>query len=494
MEFFTVPQLAKRKKADLLVIPFWAHPTKPQAAVEVGTLESILAPALETGDFHAKEGEILLVYAKGLPEQRVALLGLGRHEQLKVESLRRSYGSLTKQCLGKKIRHLNLTIPATVVLPYKEIIQGMAEGLLLPNYVFDRMKQHSEGEEAQEPSLIETLTWIAPDSVLEVVHRVEAICDGVYYARDLINGNADDITPQYLVSCAKGLAQELSHTKVTLFDKKRLEKENFGLLLAVNRGSPRDPALIILEYKGQPKSKNHTVLVGKGITFDTGGLNLKMTGMETMKSDMGGAAACLGALLAISNLELKVNVTIVIPTTENCIDGHSFKPGDVYTSYSGKKVEMTNTDAEGRLILADAIAYASAHLQPTRIIDIATLTGAIEVALGSEASGLMCTDETLAQQLIAAGERTFERVWRMPLYDEYKERLKSDIADLKSWNGRSGGACVAATFIRSFVDSSIPWAHLDIAGTAYLSEAKRYLPKYGTGAGVRLLVDLIENL
>jgi leucyl aminopeptidase len=189
-----------------------------------------------------------------------------------------------------------------------------------------------------------------------------------------------------------------------------------------------------------------------------------------------------------------VNLTAIIPTTENSVDAKSFKPGDVYRSYLGKTVEMTNSDAEGRLILADALAYASQNLKPSRLIDIATLTGAIEVALGSEASGLMSTDDQLATALMKAGENTYERLWRMPLFEGYQDKLKSDIADLKSWNGRAGSSCVAATFLKNFVGKDIPWAHLDIAGTAYMTEPKKYMPKYASGVGVRLIVEFLQQL
>jgi leucyl aminopeptidase len=233
--------------------------------------------------------------------------------------------------------------------------------------------------------------------------------------------------------------------------------------------------------------------VGKGVTYDTGGLNLKPTGsMETMKCDMAGAAACFGVMQALSKLHMPVNVTVVVPTTENSIDANSFKPGDVYTSYTGLTVEMTNSDAEGRLILADGLAYAVKNLHPTQLIDIATLTGAIDIALGVEASGLMSTSDSLSEGLLQAGEATSERLWRMPLFPEYKDRLKSDIADLKSWNGRPAGANVAAMFLRQFV-GDIPWAHIDIASTAYVTDPKKYCPKYASGMGVRLLTQFLEN-
>ncbi|MCB1135296.1 MAG: leucyl aminopeptidase, partial [Chlamydiia bacterium] len=257
--------------------------------------------------------------------------------------------------------------------------------------------------------------------------------------------------------------------------------------------SCNEPAFIIMQHKGDPRSKDHTVIVGKGVTYDTGGLNLKPTGsMEDMKCDMSGAAVAFGTLYAAAKLGLKKNLSVVVAATENSIGSRSYKPGDVYSSYLGKTVEIGNTDAEGRLTLADALAYANKNLHPTRMIDLATLTGAMLIALGEEASGLMSNDDTLAEQLKQAGERTFERVWRLPLFDEYKDQLKSEIADISNIGGRHAGSITAGIFLKEFVGDT-PWAHLDIAGTAYLSKARRYHPKNGTGIGVRLLIDYLEN-
>jgi len=245
-----------------------------------------------------------------------------------------------------------------------------------------------------------------------------------------------------------------------------------GLLLAVNRGSSQDPAFIILRYQGDRKLKEHTVFLGKGITFDTGGLNIKQTGqMETMKCDMAGAAAVLGLFRAVAGLGMRVNITGVIASTENAIGPLSYKPGDVYTSHSGKTVEIVNTDAEGRLILADALSYATQHLHPTAMIDLATLTGSVVIALGEEVTGLFSNHRKLAKKLSDAGLVSGERLWELPTYPEYKEQLRSSIADLKNSGGRKAGWITAALFLQEFV-GDVPWAHLDIAGTAYLSEMK----------------------
>jgi len=495
MKFAHIEQLEKRKKTDGFVLPYWKDNQKTQPAFTYKKgWPSIVDEALASGDFRGNEGETLFFYVEDQPEKRFCLLGLGTKEKMTVEGLRRCYGGLTKNCLSKRLKSLNLVIPEIKNIKEEKIIKGIAEGLFLPNYLFNRHK--SLEPEEQKETLLQSVTWIGSfPHTLEIANEVMTICEAVHYTRDLINENADVVTPQYLAVSAQDMASKHPAIKTTIFDKKRIEKEALGLLLAVNRGSALDPAFIIMEYRGNPKSSDKTVLIGKGVTYDTGGLNLKPTGsMETMKCDMSGAAVCLGTMLAVCQLKVKVNLTVVIPTTENGIDAKSFKPGDVYRSYLGKTVEMTNSDAEGRLILADALAYAVKNLQPTRLIDIATLTGAIEVALGSEAAGIMSQSDELAQALTQAGNETFERVWRMPLFDEYKERLKSDIADMKSWNGRSAGANVAAYFLRLFVPDSIPWAHIDIAGTAYVSEAKKYQPKYATGYGVRLLLEFLQNL
>lgn len=495
MIFHHFKRLDDRKNADVLIIAFWKLKQGVESAVPLPKeISKLLEMALATGDFKGKEGELLTLYVDGKPEKRFCLLGLGVKEKMSVETLRRCYGGLAKSCLDKKLHHINLLIPDISELDENSLIRGIVEGILLPNYSYQKYK-HREPDE-QEMTLLQVINWIGSYANANTIAKeVLAICKGVYYVRDLVNDNADDATPQYLAKCANDIAEKYSSVKAVVFDKKRIEQEKMGLLLAVNRGSALDPAFIILEYHGNPESKDKTVIVGKGVTYDTGGLNIKPTGgMETMKCDMAGGAACLGTILALAQLKMKVNVTAVIPSTENATDANSFKPGDVYKSYSGKTVEMTNSDAEGRLILADALSYSIKNLQPSRIIDLATLTGAIEIALGSESAGLMSTSDSLAQALILAGDATFERLWRMPLYDEYKERLKSDIADFKSWNGRSGGANVAATFLRFFVDDKIPWAHIDIAGTAYVLEAKKYLPKYATGYGVRLIVEFLKNL
>lgn len=493
MEFSIVANLDQRKRSDALVLPFWKGKNGAESAFNLTKLDSLVSGPIETGDFKGKEGEVVFTYSSSKHEQRIMLVGLGEKDKVTVEKLRRSYSNVTKASIQKKLKEINLIVPILRELSEEDRFRGIAEGLLLPNYVFAKNRPTSTKDEPIV--LLEKVNFIgANKNELAVAEKYAEIMQGVYFARDLVNGNADDVTPEYLVKVAEGLEKTLSHVKTTIFNKKRLEKEKMGLILAVSRGSYREPALIFVEYKGNPKSKDHTVLVGKGVTYDTGGLNIKPTGsMETMRCDMGGAAAVLGTLYTAATLGLKVNVTAVVPTVENSIGSMSYKPGDVYQSYAGKTVEIGNTDAEGRLILADALAYVSKHLKPTRIIDVATLTGAIDIALGPEASGLMSNDDALADALIRSGSDTYDRVWRMPMYEEYREQLKSDVADIKNIGGRAAGSITAAHFLQEFVDKT-PWAHLDIASTAFLSEIKRYHPKLATGVGVRLLVDFLEHV
>ncbi len=492
MEFAAIQHLKQRKRADLIVLPFWQGKQKAEAATKDHALKSLYSIPIETQDFKGKESELLIIYDQKLPEKRMALLGLGEPSKITPEKLRRAYAVLAKACLQKKFKEINLQIPSIPSLGEEGLVRGIAEGLLLANYAYTLLKHDTNKE--NPVVLLQKATWISEDKkLLSLAEKYRSISQSVYLARDLVNGNADDVTPQYLAQIAKDFAKKLSHVKATVLGKKELEKEKMGLLLAVNRGSLHDPVMIILQYRGNPKSKDHTVIVGKGITYDTGGLNLKMSGMDTMKCDMAGAAIALCTIQAASSLGLPINVTAVVPATENCIGPKSYKQGDVYQGYSGKTVEIMNTDAEGRLILADALAYSVKNLKPSRIIDFATLTGAIEIALGAETSGLMSNNDVLADLLIRAGSDTYERVWRMPLYEEYKDQLKSDVADIKSTGGRPASSITAAMFLQEFVGQT-PWAHLDIAGTAFLADGRRYHPKHGTGIGVRLMIDFLEHL
>lgn len=472
MKLESASSFAQVGPSDVLILPFWQKEKKAVSACPKTGYGEALDFALESGDFKGKEGETHLVYQGKV---RLLLLGLGKKECVTAEILRKSYGVALKESRQKKWTRLGVALP--------EVKFGGAapvtEGLLLANYTFD----HKE----EKPVFVKTICLIGIDAKgFAAAEKASLVIEGVNFARDLVNGNADDVTPQMLAKTAKGLEKESKAIKTTVLEKKALEKLKMGLLLAVNRASQRAPVLIVVEYKGAPSSRDVTALVGKGITYDTGGLILKpKDGMLTMKTDMAGAAAVLGTIKAAASLKLKVNLIGVIPSTENAIGSNSYKPGDVYTSYSGKTVEIADTDAEGRLVLADAISYVQKHYKPSRAIDLATLTGGVVVALGEEAIGLFCNREDLSKELIAAGYRTHERLWQLPLFPEYRDGLKSTIADIKNAADRKASPITGAKFIQDFVHEDLPWAHLDIAGTAYKTEA--------TGVGVRLLIDYLSH-
>lgn len=459
--------------SELWILPFWEG---PKAAAEVGSLK--IESALK--DFKGKNGETALCYNEG---QRILLLGLGQQDRACVEALRKAYSSAVRLAQGKKIQRIEILFPKCK--QKGEFLQGIGEGIFLTNYSFT-YKHDSLKEEPLV--LLEKITFVGVEEIPQF-EEIRTIVGGVHFVRDLVNANADDKLETFL-KLVKKLPSEI---KVKVFNKKQLAAEKMGLILAVNRASSVDPCLIMASYRGNASSKEQIVLVGKGVLYDTGGLSLKPTdNMLTMKCDMAGAATVLAAVKTAAELGLKVNVTALMPLTENCIGSKSYKLGDVYRSYSGKTIEINNTDAEGRLVLADAISYAAQNLSPSCIVDLATLTGAAVVALGEDISALFSNDDSLAESLLESGERTDELIWRMPVHNDYKEAFKSEIADMVNSGGREAGAIKAALFLQEFV-GEIPWAHIDIAGPAYISKPKHYNPMKGTGYGLRLLVDFLKR-
>lgn len=490
MQFQFIARAKQRKEADIALLPYWEEEKKASAAFSREDWDEKFLSLLE-GDFGGKCGDVLFSYVPGSVEKKVLLVGLGKREKDNLVSLRKAFASAVQFCRKKKWQSINLFFPDGL-----ESDQGEAllDGLSMANYSYDLLKRETLKEKAS--SVLQKVVLIgAPKSMETVLAKHASLMDGVNLARDLVNGNADEVKAAYLVKTAQEIAKKYPKIHVKVLGKKELEKEKAGLILAVNRGASHDPALVLLSYQGNPKSKDVTAVVGKGVTYDTGGLNLKPTGsMETMKADMAGAAAVLGLLQTCAALELRKNVLGVIACVENAIGKDAYKPGDVYISHSGKSVEISNTDAEGRLILADAFSYVQKHCSPSRMIDLATLTGGVIVALGEEASGLFSNNSELCSKIKDAAEKTGERVWELPIYPEYVEALKSHIADLKnSRNGRKASASSGAAFLKQFVEKDLPWAHLDIAGTAYLSETSAYYPSYATGVGIKLLIELLSR-
>lgn len=474
--------LDRSEPVELLILPFWEGPME---AADLSSWKGPLSHALKSGDFKGKAGETLLLYE----ESRLLLLGLGKQSEVNPEALRRAYAAAMRVVQAKKSQTLHAIVP---LVDSEPLLRGFVEGILLTNYAFTRLKHDSLKNDPIV--LLHRVTLIGMNARIEGhLQKWQAITAGVFLVRELVNGNADEINPDKLAKEALSLAKSAPNLKATILNKQQIEEEKMGLLLAVNRGSSLDPALIQLSYQGNPHSKEQIVLIGKGITYDTGGLSLKPTeGMLAMKCDMSGGATVLAAVHTAAAIGLKVNVTALVPATENAIDAKSYKVGDVYRSMSGKTVEVTNTDAEGRLVLADAMSYAVKYLHPTLMIDVASLTGAIVIALGEEMAGLFSNQDALARELADSSEATGELLWRMPLYADYKEMLKSDIADLMNSAGRPAGSMTAALFLQEFCES-IPWAHIDFAGSCFLTKPKHYYTTKATGFGVRLLVDFLER-
>jgi leucyl aminopeptidase len=367
--------------------------------------------------------------------------------------------------------------------------ESALEGSILGTYKFSKYK-------SEKPHELNIIEFTGSSLTTSQINTISASCESVMFARDLVNDNATEVTPEYLARESRKLEKK-GALKVTILDEKDLEKKGLNLINVVGQASETPPRLIVIEYTGNPKSKTKTAIVGKGITFDSGGQNLKPTGsIESMRDDMAGAATVLGVMRTLSIIKPKVNCVGVIATAHNNIGGNAYFPGDTYKSYSGKTVEIWSTDAEGRLVLADAIAYCQDHYKPTEIIDLATLTGGVLYALGEFAAGLFSNDDILASELFNAGETTNERLWRLPLYKEYSDSIKGDIGDLRNVSKLKKGyasSITGAAFIQEFV-KDVPWAHLDIAGTAFNDGGARGdIPQFATGFGVRMLLEYLRK-
>ena len=437
------------------------------------------------GDFSGKRDETALIYPPGAAE-RILLVGMGKGEEVSRSGIRRAASIAAKRMRALGVTQGAFHLPAESrgeVRP-AEAGQAVAEGLAQGAWQFLEMKRPGEDRKP----LLERVDVLAEDDAFAEGHRIgAAIAAGQSLARGIqvLPGNV--CTPSYLGRAAEELAGRHGHG-VTVLDKAAIVREKMGALLAVAQGSTEEPRFIVLEYQGADGAP--IVLVGKGVTFDTGGISIKPAqSMEDMKYDMSGAAAVLGTFEMLGRLQPPVHVIGLIPSTENMPSGTAVKPGDVITSHLGKTIEVINTDAEGRLILCDALSWARRY-HPACVVDIATLTGAIVVALGNTASGVMGTDEALVEEVRRAGERAGERVWPLPLWDEYRDLMKSDIADVKNAGGRPAGSISAGWFLREFVEG-YPWAHLDIAGTAYTDREDPSRVKGPTGMGVRLFSELV---
>lgn len=482
----------KDVKVDTLVIPVCEDKDIHDNEVIV----SLCDKANKLNEFKGGKGEEVVFYeTTEVKAERVILLGLGKVAKIDLEALRSMAGKAVKQSIKRKLSKITIAVPEADKIGMKmpDVLKVLLEGGYLGNHLFDKYKK-----EKKQKSLKLINFFVNKDAVKKfnrLPGLVKSVCSGTIMAREWVSIPSNDKLPAQFIKSIMSNAKKAG-LKVSVLNEKELKDKKFGALLAVSAGSNSRPGMVVLEYTPKLKNVKKTLaLVGKGVTFDSGGINLKPTGsLQDMKTDMSGAAAVAATLIAIARLKPGVKVVGIIPVVENMPSGTASRPGDIVKTYDGKTVEIGNTDAEGRLILIDAISYAIKKYKPDTLIDMATLTGACVVALGEKIAGIFSFDDDLAEAIVKSGEKTHERCWRMPLPDDYKELLKSDFADLSNISSsRWGGAITAALFLAEFTGDT-KWAHIDIAGPASLKKGNDYCGPGGTGFGVRLLCELLEKL
>ncbi len=499
---------ASEAKVDLLAVPiFKVDEKKKHLPSSLAPLDRSCGRALslvvEQGDFRGTKGESQIVYpAKPCNAKRILLLGMGERQKFDSEGLRQLGGRCIAGARAKNARKVALLAPGAKGVSAADAGQALAEGVVLASYRFDTYltKNGKKKPSKPKPSLSLLYSRLAkPAQVRAGVKRGIALAESQNLARDLSNAPGNAMPPAALAKAAVKMAREVGlHARVMAVPE--LERHKMGGILAVGQGSSNPPRLVIIDHKpkvttrSKSKRSQPTIcLIGKGVTFDSGGISIKPgASMHEMKHDMSGAATIVGAMRAIKLLDIPHRVVGIVAAAENLPSGTAYRPGDILKMYSGKTVEILNTDAEGRLVLADALAYANKTYSPVAMLDLATLTGACMVALGGWATGLMGTNEQLTDQIRKAGERTGECAWPLPLFEEHKKLMRGTVSDLVNTGGRSAGMSTAAGFLAAFVGDT-PWAHLDIAGTAWNAKTGPYQGRGATGTGVRLLLDFLTH-
>ncbi len=481
--------------ADMLVVGRYADPARPPAEVAAldKQLEGLLSTVLQTEKFGGKPGQISHFYTSGrIPAGRVLVVGLGTRKRGDAEAVRRGAAAAARRARDLGAASVAVFMPADG-LSARARAQAIVEGAILGTYRFDKYLKE------KNTKVIEALSVVEPDRRQQAAAR-EGVGLGEVWAaaacltRDLVNEPANVVTPTSLAERAKEIA-DAGRLGLKVLEREQCAELAMGAYLGVAQGSHEPPKFIHLTYKPRSRARKRVAVIGKGITFDSGGLDLKSAdGMLRMKDDMSGAAAVLGIFQALPRLKPAVEVHGLIAATENMPSGTAQRPGDIVRAMNGLTIEIGNTDAEGRLTIADALAYAVKEIEPDEMLDMATLTGAVVIALGQGVSGVFASDNGLASRVLAAAEAAGERMWRLPLHDEYKDGLKSDVADLNNVSSQRGaGAIVASLFMRDFT-AGIPWAHLDIAGTAFAEREHPLGPKGATGVAVRTVLAYLSAL
>lgn len=469
--------------------PLWGAAAEADAS-----LDGLLSKLIESGEIRAKECEVTILHTHGkMPVARIAVVGLGDTPEADLFSTRRAMGAAARLLRNRGCRRIATSLHQSAGdgARWEQSLRAVIEAAHVGLYRGDERKTETE-----LPDDLEELTLLGVsekhlDIARRVAHSARIAGEATNYARRLVNLPANQITPSRLAQEAVEIGARTG-LEVEILEPPQLHQLGMGAFLAVAQGSDEPARMILLRHRGKEGGPN-TAFIGKGLTFDSGGISLKPSAdMHVMKSDMAGAAAVLGALRAVAELKLELNLMALIPATENLPGGKAYKPGDVVTALNGKTIEIINTDAEGRLLLADALAYAL-QLGAAHLIDVATLTGACVIALGHVATGVMGNDNELVEAVLDASEREGERMWRLPLFPEYRKQLKSNIADVKNVGGRPAGTITGAWFLREFVGDT-SWVHLDIAGTSWAEKTEPHQVSGGTGAATRTLIALAERL
>jgi leucyl aminopeptidase len=491
MKFTHFGGLPTEAQADLLALPVFSDKLNESAVI--GALDErmggVIRPIVEEEGFKGKPQQTVLVHTQGkLPSKRILLIGLGPEKDVNPADLRHVAAKAAKAARAAGAKTIAIALPAS--LADERAVQFAAEGVLLGRYRFDR---YLSAEDTRRPDLLETATIIGAGGVEgafgRAVRRAEIVAAAVNRARDWVNEPAGTLTPRRLAAEAETLAKERG-IQTKILGPAECRELGMGMYLAVSQGSDEEPRFVHLTYKPKTPAKRRVCIIGKGVTFDSGGLSLKPSNaMEDMKVDMAGAAAVLSAACALAELESPVEVHAIAACTENMPSGKAYKLGDVLRSMAGKTVEINNTDAEGRLTLGDAISYALKQ-EPDEIFDFATLTGACVVALGPHLAGVMTNNAALSERWLAAAKSAGEEMWPLPLPERLREMLKSDVADMKNTGERYGGALTAGIFLKEFVGST-PWVHVDIAGPASSDKEYGAIPKGGTGFAVATLLEYL---
>jgi leucyl aminopeptidase len=502
------PYAESRAAVDLLALPLPTLRADARLPARAAALDRALGgqigAAIRCGDFRGRRGDTLVLYgaaparsASRRPSapRRLLLVGLGDEARLDAEALRQAAGRAIAAGAARGARTVAIATPPTRRLPAAAAARAMAEGAVLASQRSDARRTQRENDKPPVGRALLLLERAGDLAAARAAARVGVVvAESQNVARSLSNEPPNALTPERLAREARRIAGEVG-LACRVLDVAAMRRRGMGALLGVGQGSAHPPRLVVLEHAPRRRRRGPTVcLVGKGITFDSGGISIKpAAGMHDMKHDMSGAAAVVGALRAAALLDVPLHVVGVLAAAENMPGGSAYRPGDILTSMAGLTIEIQNTDAEGRLVLADALHYARTTWKPAAMIDLATLTGACVVALGSWTSGVFGNHDGLVEAVRRAGQATGERVWPMPLYDEHRDEMRSQVADLKNVSGsRNAGACTAAAFLSRFVGDT-PWVHLDIAGTAYTSKPGPYQPYGATGVGVRLLAELLQD-